>query len=227
MTHEEVLAGMYKLTFRTYISTPTSQPVLDHNGLKLWYIQDGFICTSPMRSFTQGNCKFVFPYKTGGGRAYISYFANLEPLKYRQVRNSGTIQISGNKNPVNYRDAIAIVYKNIVGAIRYKGKFQKGYTKINPTYLNNAILNESNDIKPVSVRNGIVYTLFVDFKQRRADYRDLISQEHILKLREYVLLSKALDDVASGILEGRNTIWSNSFGFSKDEFINLIDNCDK
>jgi hypothetical protein len=227
MTHEEVLAGNYKITFRTFVPTPTVSPDIAHNGLKIWYVQDGFICVSPMSGFTQGNCKFVFPYKVGGGRAYIGYFAQIEPLKYRQVRNSGAVQISGNKNPVPYKKAIAIIYKRINEAIACNDKWDEGRTRIRPTYINNAILNESGERKAVVLRNGLVYTLFVDFRQLRADYRELISIEHIMKLYTYVSDSKILDNVARGIRDGRNLIWEEEFGFSKNEFTDSIENCTK
>jgi len=227
MTHSEVLSGSYKITFRTFVLTPTTHPDLEHNGLKLWYVTDGFICLSPMRSFTQGNCKFVFPYETGGGRAYIGYFSQIEPLTYRQVRNSGSVQIAGNKNPILYRKAIAIVYKRIKDAISCDSKWEEGRTRERPTYINRAILRESGQRKPVAVRNGTVYTLFVDFRHLRADYRELISQEHIMKLYTYVSDSIAMDNVAKGIKEGRDLIWSNAFGFSKEEFIEMIENCTK
>jgi len=227
MTHEEVLSGNYKITFRTFVSTPTTHPDLEHNGLKLWYVTDGFICLSPMRSFTQGNCKFVFPYETGGGRAYIGYFSQIETLKYRQVRNSGSVQIIGNKNPMPYRNAIAIVYKRIKESISCKNKWEEGRTHMLPTYINRAILNESGELKPVAVRNGTVYTLFVDFRHLKAEYRELISQEHIMKLYTYVSDSISMDNVAKGIKEGRELIWSNAFGFTKEEFIKMIENCTK
>ena len=227
MTHKEVLAGSYKLTFRNRISVPTSDPDMEHNSLKIWHVQDGFICVSPIRSFMQGSCKFVFPYEIGGNIAYISYFGNIEPLTYRQTRNSGNVQIIGSKTPASYRNAIMTVHKRITTAIACKEKWKDGYTRMKHTYINNAIVNESNDIKPVAIRNGIVYTLFVDFQIRRGDYRELISKIHIMDLYKYVLESKALDDVTTGITQGRTKLWVDSFGFSKEEFLNMIENCDK
>jgi hypothetical protein len=227
MTHAEVLAGSYRITFRTFVSTPTVRPDFNYNGLKLWYVEDGFICVSPSSGFTQGNCKFVFPYETGGGRAYIGYFGQIEPLTYRQVRNSGTVQIIGNKNPMSYRNAIAIVHKRIKESISCIDKWEEGRTHMLPAYINNSILREAGERKPVAVRNGTVYTLFVDFRHLKADYRELISQEHIMKLYTYVSDSISMDNVAKGVKEGRGLIWSNAFGFTKEEFIKMIENCTK
>ena len=213
--HEDILSSNNLLRFLHLVPTPTNNPNFEYKGLRIWYVADGFICVTPMRSFKQGNSKFVFPYKVAGERAYICAFDEIQPLKYRQVRNSGTVQIVGNKLPIPYRKAIGIIYKNLLKAQKAKSKWIEGKTKLKKSYINNAILNAANDIKPAVVYNYAVYTLFVDFKQLYAEYRELIPQEHIMKLYDFVLLQKD------------NHLWNASFGFTQNEFTNLIENCDK
>jgi len=220
--HIEILAGLFELKFRHFIKTPLATPDDSFNSYKLWFVEDGFICCSPLRSFMQGNCKFVFPYEVAGERCYMCRFDEIQPLKYRQKRNSGKIQIFGNKTPFKYRDAIAIVYKRLTQAVELKSKWIEGYTKLKYSYINNAIFNTRGCINPIVSYNGTVYILFVDFRALHAEYRELIPKEHLDSLCTFIEKEMKNDLLSDELIHGRQKLWSDAFGFKKSEFIKLV-----
>lgn len=219
--HKAVLEGSNQLVFKHFIPTPTSYPDDEFNSMKLWYVPDGFICVSPRRSFMQGHCKFVFPYEVGGNRAYICRFDEIQPLRYRQTRNAGSVLIYGCKSPVAFRKAIPTIYKRLIQAQKAHNSWMDGRTKLKQSYINNAIFKATDSVKPISVYNGTVYTLFVDLKCLYAEYRELIPQEHIMKLYNFVSEAKMTEDV----LKPKDDLWQKAYGFTKDEFIELIEKC--
>lgn len=213
MTHYEVLQGNYKLVFAHAVPMPTTLTDFDAKGLKIWYVDDGFIAIAPKRIVPFEECIFYFMYPVKGNTAYLCTFDEIKPSNYRMPRNSGTVQISGNKNAVPLRRAIAIVYKELNKAVKCYARI-RAQTKIHPTYLNNRVFKAAGRFLPVSVYDNTVYTLHVDFRALRAEYKPLISQSDIIKLYTFV--------------DGQNSItWSKSFGFTQKEFISLVENSDK
>lgn len=223
--HNTVLLETNLLRFIHLVPTPSIAPEVEQDGLRIWYVQDGFICCAPMRSFMQGNSKFVFPYKVGGNRTYMCGFDEIRPLKYRQVRNSGTVQIIGNKLPIPYRKAIGMIYKKLMQAQKAKSKWIDGKTKLKKSYINNTILNVSNSIKPVVVYNHTVYTLFVDFMQLHAEYRELTPQDHIVKLYNFVDTQKPLKNDPDPLANIKHKLWCETYNFTERDFLKLIDEC--
>ena len=212
MTYKEVLDGNYKLVFKHSVQIPTVSPDMEINTFKLWVVEDGFICVSPMRSFQFGNSRFIFKYPVSGN-AYLCTFDEIEPKGYRTPRNSGTVQISTNKKPVPIKQAIGILWKELNKALKY-------YSRINPRtrivsgYISNRIFEAIGGFKPSHVYNLSVYVLYIDYTGLKAEYKQLISQEDILKIYKFV---SALNGIG----------WAKSFGFTKEEFLYLLENSDK
>ena len=212
--HHDILAGVFTLRFKHSTKLkPNRQPDLQENGLKIWHVENGFICISPKRSFPYGNCRFIFTYPVAGDIAYLCTFEEIEPGGYRTPRNSGSVQIATNKNPVPLRSAIGIIYKELNKAIKYYSRINE-HTKVLHNYATNAILSERGKLSPAYMYNGILYVLYVDYKCLRAEYKELISKDDIVKLYEFV--------------NGQNSAkWDLSFGFTQEYFMNLIENIDK
>lgn len=222
--HTELLSGLFELKFRHFVPTPVAYPDAVCNSFKLWYVPDGFICCPPIRSFMQGGCKFVFPYEVSGDRCYMCRFDEVQPLKYRQKRNSGTVQIFGNKKPLMYRDAIAMVYKRLKQAVTDKSKWIEGRTKLKYSYINNAVFKVSDCVNPIVSYNGTVYVLFVDFRALHAEYRELIPKEHLDNLCTFIEKEIKTDLLSDELIQGRQKLWSDAFGFKKSEFLQLAIN---
>lgn len=210
MTHHEVLNSPNKLIFRHAVPVPQKAPDITSNSMKLWYIENGFICISPMRAFNQEKCRFMFPFSVAGSIAYECTFEEIQPLSYRIPRNSGTVQIATNKNPVTYHRAIAIIWKELSKALKYYSRLIPR-THLYKNYLNNCVFRAAGCIVPAYVYNGNVYVLYVDYRQVRAEYKLLISESDIMKLYIFV-----------GLQTG-DEIWANSFGFTQKDFMALIE----
>ena len=208
--HEEILSGLFLLRFLHLAPIPNYSPAIKFKGLSIWYAPDGFICRTPMRSFKQGNCKFVFPYEVGGERAYMCRFDEIKPLTYRQTRNSETVKISGNAKPVTMRNAVGIIYKEVSKARKYHSRILPS-TKILRNYASNSILSELGRIVPAYNYNGTVYVLYVDFASKRAEYKELMPWDHLIKVLDFVRMHN-------------KTTWNLAFGFSQNEFEELINN---
>jgi len=212
-SHTDVLNSPHLLKFTHFVQPPSTYPDVSFDSFKLWYVPEGFICCAPKRSFPQDKCKFVFLYEVGGNRCYMCRFDEVQPLKFRQTRNSGTVQISTNKTPVRFRSAIAIIYKEFNKAVKYHSRINDK-TRLLKSYASNAVLNASGRLTPVSIYNNTIYVLYVDYKSLRAEYKELISQQDVMKLYEFVSLQSKTD-------------WDRAFGFTKESFLNLIETADK
>ena len=212
-SHIEVLDSPHLLRFTRFVQTPSTYPDVSFDSFKLWYAKDGFICCAPKRSFQQDKCKFVFPYEVGGNRCYMCRFDEIKPLKFRQTRNSGTVQISTNKSPVRFRSGIAIIYKEFKKAIKYHSRINDR-TRLLKSYASNAILNACGRLTPVCIYNDTIYVLYVDYKSLRAEYKELISKQDVMQLYEFVSIQSKTD-------------WERAFGFTKESFLELIETADK
>ena len=220
--HTDILSGLFELKFTHPIQTPSTTPDFERNSMKYWCVEDGFICCSPMRSFVQGNCKFVFPYEVSGNKAYLCSFDEIKPRRFRQRRNSGVVHIATLKKAVFYREAISIVYKRLTDAVESKKWWKEGKTHLKYSYINSAISKANSGINAVVVRNGMVYILAVDYRQLHADYRELMTKDHLNDLCIYVRTEMHKDRQAEDAMTGRQKIWFDAFGFSKGEFLRLV-----
>ena len=213
MNYNDILEGYYKLNFKHPITKPAREPDFSLNSLQLWVVDDGIICISPMRSLRFGNSRFVFPYNISGKIAYLCTFDEVKPLPVRAVRNSGRVWILTNKNAVPFKRAVEIVWNEL-------HKAEKNHSRINATtnisseYLTNRILSTYGAIKPVQVYNGTVCVLYVDFKSSKAVYKPLIPQSDIMRLYNFVS-------------DQSDTAWSNSFPFSRERWLKLVETVDK
>jgi hypothetical protein len=140
-------------------------------------------------------------------------FDEIKPLKFRQTRNSGTVQISTNKSPVRFRSGIAIIYKEFKKAIKYHSRINDR-TRLLKSYASNAILNACGRLTPVCIYNDTIYVLYVDYKSLRAEYKELISKQDVMQLYEFVSIQSKTD-------------WERAFGFTKESFLELIETADK
>jgi len=226
MTHDQILSQPNKLVFRHSVPVPKCQPDFEFKGLRIWYMPESFICVSPMRSFSQDSCRFVFPYPVTGQRAYECPFSEIEPLTFRSRRNSDTIQIAGNKNPVPFRKAIAMIYKELNKAIKYHSRLIDS-TKLNKDYTTNRVFKAAGGIKPAYWYNHTIYVLYVSYDQKTAHYRELTSQEHIMKLYKFIEQDQANIEVVPLTESQKKKLWFNAFGFSHQEFLDLLENCTK
>jgi hypothetical protein len=212
MTYQDILNGSYKLVFKHAVSKPTTTPDLVINGLNLWVVDDGIICIAPRRSFPFGNSHFVFKYPVSGN-AYLCPFNEIQPAQFRTPRNSGTVQISTNKNPVPLKPAIGIIWKELNKAVKYYQRITP-QTKVYGGYATNSVIAKAGGIKPAYWYANTIYVLYVDYKALKASYKPLISQDHIMKLYYFV---------ENQPKEG----WEKAFGFTQIEFLNLMENCTK
>ena len=208
--HTEVLDGLNVLHFTHLVPIPTQMTDMESKGFRMWCVPDGFICVTPERSVKNGRCKFIFPYKVGGERAYICKFEDIKPLSYRQTRNSGTVHIAGNSKPVIMRNAVGIIYKEITKARKYYSRILPT-TKILRNYASNSILNATGQLVPAYNYNGTVYVLYVDYASKRAEYKELIPWDHLVRILDFVKLHN-------------KTMWDLAFGFSQNDFEELIKN---
>jgi hypothetical protein len=226
MTHEEILNSNNKLVFRHLVPVPTKLPDFEHKGLRIWYMLDSFICVSPIRSFNQDCCRFIFPYEVSGNRAYECPFSEVVPLSYRSKRNSDTVLVYGNKNPVPFRKAIAMIYKELNKGIKYYSRVLPT-TKISKDYTTNNVLRSAGSLKPAYWYNHTIYVLHVDFRCQKAIYRELISQEHIMKLYKFIEEDKSNIELSELTERQKKNLWFNAFGFSHQDFLDLLENCTK
>lgn len=218
--HTQVLQGGNVLRFTHSVKTPRCVPDFEYKGMRLWYVPDGFICIATDRSFKQDNCKFVFPYEVSGNRAYLCRFEEIFPMTYRQIRNSGKVQILGVKEPVSYRTAISMVFTKLKKAKLSETRWVDGKTGVIMSYINHAIKNQYSGHPHAVNYQGNVYTLFVDHKFTRAEYRELICMDHLEELLAYVQKEKKIDASHDdyGFMT-RQKLWFDAFGFTKSEFV--------
>jgi len=225
MTHDQILSQPNKLVFRHSVPVPTIEPQFHHNGLKIWYMENSFVCISPKRAFSQDCCRFIFPYEVAG-RCYECLFTEIEPLKYRITRNTGLINIATNKNPVQFKKAISIVHKELTKSMYYYDRITPR-TKLLKNYLTNQVFKATGRIVPAYWYNGTIYMLRVDFKGIRAEYKPLISQEEIMKLYTFVNDEKEMAELTPLLNNSKKQLWKDMFNFTQEDFINLIENCTK
>ena len=111
------------------------------------------------------------------------------------------------------KPAIGIIWKELNKAVKYYSRITP-QTKLLSKYLNNRVFSVAGCFKPVQIYNNTVYVIHVDYTQKKADYKPIISQQDIVRLYCFADTQDS---------EG----WSKAFGFTKSEFMNLVDTIGK
>ena len=109
--------------------------------------------------------------------------------------------------------AIYIIWKELNKAMKYHSRI-KPNTKITGGYISKSVFSSAGGFKPAYWYANTIYVLNVDFKGLKAVYKPLISQDHIIKLYSFVE-------------DHPEKCFSDTFGFTQKEFLDLMENCTK
>lgn len=136
MTHQEILSGSYKLTFRTPSEMPFLSPVIDSTLFRLWSTAEGFIVSCCVRNARFGGIRVHcpnIPAKVGNPRfkgqvrkfyVFSCLLSDAKPISDYAPRGTRIFLADSEKS---YAVSIAMqkVYKAMLIAKRYEEEILK------------------------------------------------------------------------------------------------------